>query len=132
MSQIPQDWFADVLLFTERLSPEFVRRTPSGVPVKESELRVDLMVEELAETLDAIKVNDLPKIADGLADLIYVAIGTAISYGIDLRPVWAAVHTANCKKVGGSKRPDGKRLKPIGWKPPDIEGILAKQGPISY
>jgi predicted HAD superfamily Cof-like phosphohydrolase len=34
------------------------------------------------------------------------------------------------KKVGGKMRPDGKVLKPEGWKPPQIEEILAKQPPL--
>jgi hypothetical protein len=30
-------------------------------------------------------------------------------------------------KVGGPVRPDGKKLKPEGWQPPDIAGILRAQ-----
>lgn len=86
------------------------------------------MDEELDETLQAMCRDDLPAIADGLADLIYVALGTAIAYGIDLRPVWSAVHAANMAKIGGPTREDGKVLKPEGWQPPDIKGILERQG----
>jgi predicted HAD superfamily Cof-like phosphohydrolase len=88
------------------------------------------MEEELAETEQAMFADDLPAIADGLADLIYVAIGTAVAYGIDLRPVWAAVQAANLGKLGGTVREDGKRMKPPGWKPPDVAAILAGQSPI--
>lgn len=31
-------------------------------------------------------------------------------------------------KLGGGKREDGKSLKPKGWKPPDVYGILKEQG----
>jgi hypothetical protein len=30
------------------------------------------------------------------------------------------------RKVGGAKRPDGKILKPEGWVPPDVAGVLAE------
>jgi hypothetical protein len=62
-----------------------------------------------------------------LADLIYVAIGTAVALGVDLRPVWDAVHAANLAKAGGPRRADGKFLKSADWVHPDIKGILAKQ-----
>jgi hypothetical protein len=29
-------------------------------------------------------------------------------------------------KVGGRRRADGKWLKPAGWSPPDIAGLLAR------
>lgn len=63
-------------------------------------------------------------IADALADLIYVAIGTALEFGIPFNRVWSAVQRANMAKVGGSVREDGKRLKPPGWTPPDIEAAV--------
>lgn len=31
-------------------------------------------------------------------------------------------------KLGGPRRADGKVMKPIGWRPPDIEGVLNRQG----
>jgi hypothetical protein len=69
-------------------------------------------------------------VADGIVDAIYVLIGAAITYGIDIRPVWQAVHAANMAKEGGATREDGKVQKPPGWQPPDIAGILAAQGPL--
>lgn len=44
-------------------------------------LRRRLMLEETIEILDAIVKHDLVEIMDGLADLIYVAAGTLVSYG---------------------------------------------------
>jgi len=38
------------------------------------------------------------------------------------------VQAANCAKVGGATREDGKILKPKNWVAPDIEGELRKQG----
>ena len=45
-------------------------------------LRIRLMTEELAETLAALHQNDVIEAADGLADLLYVIAGTAVSYGV--------------------------------------------------
>jgi predicted HAD superfamily Cof-like phosphohydrolase len=75
-----------------------------------------------------IQVN-LPEWCDATVDLDYVVEGARVAFGVDSRPLWTAVHTANLAKQGGPVRPeDGKRLKPPGWTPPDIEGELRKQG----
>src|SRR5918999_1525912 len=87
-------------------------------------LRRTLMEEELAETKEAMTAGDLVAISDGLADLLYVVYGTAISYGIDIRPIFEEVHRSNMTKVGGRIRADGKVLKPEGWEPPSLEPIL--------
>lgn len=122
--------FLDVLAFHAKFCPGQIGETPGEPSSKISNLRSALMREELGETIHAMSQGDLPGIADGLVDLIYVAIGTAIAYGIDLRPVWDAVQAANMAKVGGPTRDDGKVLKPEGWMPPDIVGVLAKQVPL--
>lgn len=57
-----------------------------------------LMLEELGETLDAMRKGDLVELADGLADLVYVALWTAVVHGIPLDDVFAEVHRANMMK----------------------------------
>jgi predicted HAD superfamily Cof-like phosphohydrolase len=94
---------------------------------EERELRMRLLREEYEEYVDAEKDNDLVEIADALADLIYIACGTAVSYGIPLDKVFAEVHRSNMAKlVDGKplKREDGKVIKPEGWTPPDIVSVL--------
>jgi predicted HAD superfamily Cof-like phosphohydrolase len=93
-----------------------------------AKLRSDLIHEEALETRFAISVGDLPAAVDGLVDTIYVCLGAAVAWGVDLEPIFNAVHRANMKKVGGETRDDGKILKPAGWVAPDIEGELRKQG----
>jgi predicted HAD superfamily Cof-like phosphohydrolase len=73
-------------------------------------------------------VVDMFDLADGLADLDYVVEGTRLEFGIDGGPIAAEVHAANMRKLGGSKNAQGKILKPEGWTPPDIEGVLKRQG----
>jgi len=93
-------------------------------------LRADLIREEALETMIAIRTGDLVGVADGIVDLIYVALGAAVEFGIDITPIFEIVHAANMRKIGGPARCDGKILKPEGWEAPDAAILqeLAKQG----
>lgn len=64
------------------------------------------------------------RVADAIADSIYVLVGTALEFGIPLDRVWAEVQRANMDKSNGPKREDGKQLKPDDWQPPDIAAAL--------
>lgn len=56
-------------------------------------------------------------------------VGAAADCGIPFDEVWDVVHAANMAKVGGPKDPiTGKQLKPVGWTPPDVAGVLIKHG----
>jgi predicted HAD superfamily Cof-like phosphohydrolase len=123
------DWFADVLAFHAKFGC-YVGSLPSIPADSLRELRTALVDEEVGELHDAMMNCDLPTIADSIVDSIYVLCGYAITYGIDIRPVWREVHAANMRKVGGSRRADGKVMKPEGWVPPDVGVVLAKQGPL--
>lgn len=103
---------------------------PIGTTPKFSrpELRVKLIKEETKEICEALEAGDMIGVADGIADLLYVAIGTAVEMGIDIEPIFNEVHRANMAKVGGATRADGKTLKPPGWTPPWIAEELEKQG----
>lgn len=101
-----------------------IARTPG---LRRVELRCALLAEECRETIEAAEVADLVGAIDGLCDLIVVAYGAALEWGVDLEPFWDEVHRTNMAKVGGPTRPDGKKLKPAGWQPPDIAGILHQQ-----
>ncbi|QMP83880.1 MAG: hypothetical protein [Caudoviricetes sp.] len=95
----------------------------------ERELRMRLMKEEYKEYKKAEKANDLVNLASELADIIYIACGTAVSYGIPLNEVFEEVHKANMSKLIDGKvirREDGKIQKPEGWQPANIEAILKK------
>ncbi len=68
---------------------------------------------------------DLPAWVDGLGDSNYIAAGTAIELGVDMRPIHAAIHRANMDKEPNGL---GKPTKPHDWQPPDIRGCLIRQG----
>lgn len=94
------------------------------------DLRIRLHDEEVNKELrGALERGDLTEIADGVADGVFVMLGTALAYGIPLAKVWARVCEANMAKVDPVtgmvfRRADGKIIKPEGWVPPDIAGLI--------
>lgn len=93
--------------------------------------RQRLLEDEVNEVDEAAKGGDLPGIAQELADVVYVAYGTALTYGIDLDAVLAEVHRANMSKLDADGEPilraDGKVLKSALYRAPDIAAVLAAQ-----
>jgi predicted HAD superfamily Cof-like phosphohydrolase len=120
------DWQDDVRKFHVRMGLE-VAVTPQAPKLATQELRRELVKEEYEELQEAIRANNLAQIADASADLVYVVLGTLVSYGIELRPIWNEVQHANMLKAGGPKREDGKILKPKDWKHPDIQKLIDDQ-----
>ena len=107
-----------------------LRTTPTAdVGPGQVELRLALIEEEVAELREAAEAGDLIGIADALADIVYVAYGTAHVYGLDLDAVLDEVHSSNMTKLGADGRPirraDGKVLKGPGYRAPDVASVLA-------
>lgn len=126
--------------------------TPSVPSTERVQLRARILAEEsVLEHMEAIGCNEylisecrdliektigtarreftnIVLVADSLADTIYVAAGSNLEYGIPGHEVFGEVHAANMRKAGGPKRADGKVLKPPGWRPPNIEGVLRRAG----
>jgi predicted HAD superfamily Cof-like phosphohydrolase len=94
-------------------------------------LRVRLLAEEVDEFAAATEQRDLVGIADALADIVYVAYGSAITYGIDLDAVLAEVHRSNMTKLDTDGRvllrEDGKVAKSQNYTPPNIADVLRGQ-----
>ncbi len=106
-----------------------VRREPTAhIPAEEALLRQALLDEEVDELRVAVGERDVVGIADALADIVYIACGTAHAYGIDLDAVVAEVHRSNMTKLGADGRPlyraDGKVLKGPGYEPPRVAAVL--------
>ena len=95
-----------------------------GIPEWVRDLRTALLVEEVRELTDAAAAGDIVGIADGIADVVYVAIGTAVAYGIPFDEVFREVHRSNMTKVN---TPDeAKLVKGLGYEPPRIAEILGE------
>jgi NTP pyrophosphatase (non-canonical NTP hydrolase) len=84
-------------------------------------IRVQLMCEELGETIRAMASGDEVLLLDGLSDLLYVVLGTAIAFDMPVVEAFAEVHQSNMTKAGGDQR---VRNKGDEWTPPDIGQIL--------
>ncbi len=104
-----------------------VQRRPGPIDERNRVLRERLIQEEFDELKEAMANEDLSAIAKELADLLYVVYGTAVSYGIDMEPVFREVHRSNMSKVGGYKREDGKWVKPASYSPAAVGPIVAGQ-----
>ncbi len=93
--------------------------------------RYRFMMEEVDEFLEGCQEGNLVKVADALADTIYVAVGTALSMGIPLDKVWDLVQAANMKKVKGMTKRGiaNDAVKPPGWVGPEagIAALLARE-----
>lgn len=110
-----------------RLATEHERRRPGSC---NPALRMQLMVEELAEILDSILRRDLPNLLRELMDEQYVLDGTLLSFGMGHLKLLAfnEVHRANMDKLGPDGKPiintAGRVVKPPGFKPPNMEKVL--------
>jgi len=103
-----------------------VQPWPMVATSDDRDLRIALVQEECGELEEALSVGDLTGIAQELADVLYVVYGTAVTYGINLAPVFAEVHRANMSKREGTRRPDGKWVKGT-YRPAQIGPLLAAQ-----
>lgn len=84
--------------------------------------------DELIYELDEAAAGraDLGQIARELADVVYIAYGTALAFDIDLDAALREVHRAAMDKMdAGLRRADGKILKPPGFVAPDMTAAIA-------
>jgi predicted HAD superfamily Cof-like phosphohydrolase len=103
---------------------------PHIVPRRVADLRIALSDEENKELREGIINEDIIEIADALADKIYVDCGTAVSYGINLDPIFREVHRSNMTKLWDGKpkyNEAGKVVKPETFEYPKIGAEIKKQ-----
>ncbi|MET8135497.1 MULTISPECIES: MazG nucleotide pyrophosphohydrolase domain-containing protein [unclassified Streptomyces] len=109
-----------------------VRAAPTEVSPELAAHRGELLAEEAAEVAEVSVDGPLDRLAHELADVVYVAYGTALVHGIDLDAVIAEIHRANMTKLGPdghvTRRADGKVLKGEHYRAPDVSEVLRRQG----
>lgn len=133
----PTSYDQDVAAFHERFGIPVTGRSgpPALMDQKTLDYRVMFLREELHEFIDCCADGNLAGALDALVDLSWVAIGTAHYMGCPFDAAWAEVRRANMDKVGVAAGGDPNKpyrdsgpqvVKPPGWLPPDIEGVVAK------
>lgn len=108
----------------------------ADIPADLATLRVALLEEEVREFAEATANRDVVELADALADIVYVAYGAAVTYGIDLDAVLREVHRSNMSKLDSTGRPvfraNGKVGKSSLYRPPDVRSVLHEQLPLPW
>ena len=84
-----------------------------------------LIDEEYNELADAVIANDKVEQLDALVDILVVTMGAIRAAGWDGEAAWKEVMDTNFAKIDPTtgkviKRSDGKVLKPVGWKAPQL------------
>ena len=77
-------------------------------------------MEVIKQPKDINKVN----LTKELADIIYVLVGFAVTFGLPLEKVFEEVHKSNMTKTLGNKREDGKILKGEDYVPPRLDYLF--------
>lgn len=91
--------------------------TPILISVKQQELRVRLLLEEVQEYATANASGDLVEVTDAAADILYLAFGLVIEHGLQhiIEDVFDSVHFSNLSKLDDNGKPvyreDGKVIK---------------------
>lgn len=95
---------------------------------KQFVLYTNLITEEHQELLEATLTEDRVEQLDALIDILVVTIGAIHSMGADAEGAWKEVMSTNFAKISENgkvrKREDGKVLKPVGWKSPELAQFI--------
>ena len=116
----------DVAEFHEHILNDPAEESPSLVSAEYCVARTAFMHEELSEFIISATDGDIVGVADALADIVYVALGTAYKMGLPFEEIWAAVQSANMRKVRGTTKRGNAvdARKPDGWVGP--EAVIAR------
>lgn len=71
---------------------------PTNLSPEDVELRDRLIREEADEYKEAALAGDLVGVADGLADQLYILLGTCVHHGINIQAIFDEVHRSNMTK----------------------------------
>ncbi len=96
---------------------------------KISNLRYNLIVEELQELKEALEKKDIKEVADALTDILYVTYGAGHAFGINLDKCFQEVQNSNMSKLGADGKPiyneNGKVMKGPNYFKPNLNKFVA-------
>ena len=120
--------FQNVKKFMETFGQE-IKEKAEFPSKKITELRYDLIKEELHEFKDAIEKKDIKEVADALTDILYVTYGAGHAFGINLDKCFQEVQSSNMSKLGLDGKPiyddKGKVMKGPKYFKPDLTKFVA-------
>jgi predicted HAD superfamily Cof-like phosphohydrolase len=104
-------------------------QTVEGFNQDQFKLYLGLIEEEYKELKEAVNNHDQLETLDALIDILVVTVGAIHSAGYDAEGAWKEVMMTNFAKIDHEtgkvrKREDGKVLKPLGWKPPELAQFI--------
>ena len=119
--------FQNVKKFMETFGQE-IKEKAEFPSKKITELRYDLIKEELHEFKDAIEKKDIKEVADALTDILYVTYGAGHAFGINLDKCFQEVQSSNMSKLGLDGKPiyndKGKVMKGPKYFKPNLSKFL--------
>ena len=120
--------FENVKKFMQTFGQE-VRTKASFPNDKITNLRIDLIREELLELEDAIEKKDIKEVADALTDILYVTYGAGHAFGINLDKCFEEVQSSNMSKLGSDGKPifneHGKVMEGPDYFKPNLSKFVA-------
>jgi len=109
--------------------------TACDQPATESNYKMylSLIDEEYGELVEAVNNNDRVEQLDALVDILVVTMGAIRAAGWNGEAAWKEVMSSNFAKIDPStgkvrKREDGKVLKPVGWRAPNLQQFVGEDG----
>lgn len=111
--------------FISKLCFKYSRFVKNDINTMESFYRFHLMLEELAELMLHINKGELEGTCDGLGDLIYVVIGTAVSYHLPAKEIIEEVCRSNDTKAPRDPKNNARlRNKGDNYSPPNFNKVI--------
>ena len=97
--------------------------------ISQYKMYLNLIDEEHDELKQAVADDNVTEQLDALIDILVVTIGAIHSMGADGEGAWKEVMNTNFAKIDKKtgkvrKREDGKVLKPMGWKAPELSQFI--------
>lgn len=83
-----------------------------------------LLIEEISELCTGLARSDEEQIADALGDILYVALGVAVRYGLPAKAIFDEVHRSNMTKEYRAENNGRLRNKGDNYSPPNMRKIL--------
>lgn len=90
-----------VLQFHKVFGAYIALKATSKIPQNVKESRIKLIREETEELIQAIQKEGIKEIAKELCDVLYVVLGTAVSFGLqnNISQIFTDVHESNLSKI---------------------------------